>query len=33
MVDDLLDHDRYQAAEFIIKSCLKKHVRNLTPFR
>lgn len=28
-MDDLLEHDRYQAAEFVIKSCIKKHIRNL----
>jgi hypothetical protein len=33
IVDDLLEHDRYQAAEFVIKSCIKKHIRNLTGFR
>jgi hypothetical protein len=32
-VDDLLEHDRYQAAEFVIKSCIKKHVRNLAAVR
>lgn len=33
MIDDLLEHDRYQAAEFIIKSCLKKQIKNVTNFR
>jgi hypothetical protein len=33
MIDDLLEHDRYQAAEFVIKSCVRKHIKNLTNFR
>lgn len=33
IVDDLLEHDRYQAAEFVIKSCIKKHIRNMAAVR
>lgn len=33
MIDDLLEHDRYQAAEFVIKSCIRKQIKNITNFR
>lgn len=33
MLDDLIDHDRFQAAEFIIKNLVRRNIRNLTNFR
>jgi WD40 repeat-containing protein SMU1 len=33
IVDDLIEHDRYQAAEHVIKAFLYKNIRNMTNYR
>lgn len=33
IVDDLIEHDRYQAAEHLIKTFLYKNIKNLGNYR
>ena len=33
IIDDLIEHDRYQAAEFIIKNFIKKNINNINQYR